>query len=175
MLRNLNRNTGIWQSPRRLWLSNSIKKGKTCNAIACHFGVNIRTIFRIKKAGERIRKTVEITMNKSAKRIISPRNMPFFLMKSALITWIEICLTNNMKLDWKTIKTNDKDLYEYLSGNTINDSQVSKENITKVPESKNTNVMKFNKRFSTSKVWLSRFRKRYGLQGTKLIENDTSN
>ena len=79
-----------------------------------------------------------------------------------------------MKLDWKTIKTNAKNLYEYLSDNTIKDSQDSKENPTNDSESKNTSVMKSNKRFSASKDWLWKFRKRYGLKGTKLIGNDNS-
>ena len=75
-------------------------------------------------------------------------------------------------MDWKAIKTNAKNLYEYFSGNASNDSQDSKENPTKDSKSKNANVKQFNKRFSTSRFWLCRFRKRYGLKGTKLIGNE---
>ena len=45
-----------------------IKEGKSCAAIAYHFGVNRKTIFSIKKAEERIRKTAEITVNRSSKK-----------------------------------------------------------------------------------------------------------
>ena len=49
---------------KKLEVLKMIKEGITCNAIACHFGVHKRTIFRIKKAGERIRKTAKITVNR---------------------------------------------------------------------------------------------------------------
>ena len=67
---------------KKMEVFNMIKEGKTCNAIACHFGVNRSTIFRIKKAEKRIRKTTKITVNRSVKK-------PLILMESALITWKE--------------------------------------------------------------------------------------
>ena len=69
---------------------NMIKEGKSCAAISRHFGVSVRTFFHIKMLECRIRKTAEITVDNSAKKIISPRYKPLILMEAALI-----CLGNN--------------------------------------------------------------------------------
>ena len=44
-------------------------------------------------------------------------------MESALITWIETCLRNNITLDCETIQKKANKVYEYFSGNANNDSQ----------------------------------------------------
>ena len=70
-------------------------------------------------------------------------------------------------------QTKARDVYEYFFGNANNDSQ-NREKTTKVPDSKNTNVVQPKKPFSANKVWLLRFRKRYGSKNTKLIGKATS-
>ena len=125
---------------KKMKVLNMIKEGKSSVAIARHFGVNICTIFHIKKTDRRIQKTAEITMNKSVKRIISTRHKTFILMEAASITWINFCLRNNITLDCKTIKTKARDLYETFSSKEIKNSQNAEDIHSKVPRSKNKNA-----------------------------------
>ena len=52
------------------------------------------TIFRIKKTGERIRTTADVTCNMSGKRIISAKNKTPIPMEAALVVWIVECSKN---------------------------------------------------------------------------------
>ena len=81
-----------------------MKEGKSLIVIARHFGVGKSIIYDIKKAGERIRTTADITFNMSAKGIISAQNKQLILMEAALIVWIVECSRKNIVLNEKTIR-----------------------------------------------------------------------
>ena len=91
---------------------NMMKEGKSQIVIARHFGVHPKTIYDIKKAGERIRTMADITFNMSAKRIFSDQNKPLILMEAALIEWIVECSTKNIVLNEKTIRAKALSLYK---------------------------------------------------------------
>ena len=76
-----------------------MKEGKSQLVIARHFGVGKSTIYDIKKAGERIRTTADITFNTSTKRIISAQNKPLIPMEAALVVWIVECSKKNIVLN----------------------------------------------------------------------------
>ena len=135
------------------------KEGQTFAAIARHFGVNESTIRYIKKEESSIRKTAAITLNKSAKRVVTSRNKTIVLMEAALAVWIADCRNKNIALDTKIITTKAKSLYEIFAATDSDNNQ---------GEDDTPSGVQPKKRFSASKGWFQKFQKRYGLKSVYL-------
>ena len=95
----LKENENVWQSTRscKFWM-----------CIARHVGVAKSTIREIESAMKRIKKTADLTLNASARRIISSHSKPFILVEASLVTWIERCRMKDVGLDRKTIKNQSR-------------------------------------------------------------------
>ncbi|XP_061782439.1 uncharacterized protein [Nerophis lumbriciformis] len=93
-------------------LLDMLKLGKSYTSVGRHYGINESTVRYIKKDEKNIRATAAITLNKNAKRVVTPRNKTIVKMESVLAVWISECKMKNIRLDTNIIRTKAKKLYE---------------------------------------------------------------
>ena len=147
-----------------------INIGKSHIDIMRHFGLDRSTIGKIKKAGSRIRKTVDITLNMSTKKFISPYYEPLIHKEAALVTWIAIC-RKNIAMDRKTIQTKAMKLYETYSSNESEENQGGDENHINDRHCDSLIALRHKNRFPASSGWLKLFSKRFELKGLFIPRN----
>ena len=109
-----------------------MKEGKSKTVTARHFGVHIRTIYDIKKIGEKIRTTADITNNTSSRKIISAQNKPLILMEAALVVWIVECSKKNVFLNRKIIRAKALSPYKRCADMATEETQCGNEDDIKV-------------------------------------------
>ncbi|KAK7075319.1 hypothetical protein SK128_012420 [Halocaridina rubra] len=96
------------------------QEGRRFSDVGRHFGIN-ESIVRYIKKDETNRKTASITSNKTAKRVVTPRNKIIVQMESTLALSIADCKKKNISLDTSIIQTKAKKLSETFATNEPND------------------------------------------------------
>ncbi|XP_061923673.1 tigger transposable element-derived protein 1-like [Entelurus aequoreus] len=136
-------------------LLDMLKLGKSYTSVGRHYGINESTVRYIKKDEKNIRATAAITLNKNAKRVVTPRNKTIVKMESVLAVWISECKMKNIRLDTNIIRTKAKKLYEDFAksdyvpdGGQDDAAEEGTSSASKIP-------------FNASKGWFDKFQKRF--------------
>ncbi|XP_061774524.1 tigger transposable element-derived protein 1-like [Nerophis ophidion] len=126
-------------------LLDMLKLGQSYTSVGRHYGINESTVRCIKKEEKNIRATAAITLNRNAKRVMTPRNKTIVKMESVLAVWIGECKNNNIPLDANIIRAKAKNIYEDFVKNYDCDD---------VEEGTSTS-------FIASKGWFDKFQRRF--------------
>nr|XP_061782207.1 tigger transposable element-derived protein 1-like [Nerophis lumbriciformis] len=137
-------------------LLDMLKLGQSYTSVGRHYGINESTVRCIKKEETNIRATAAITLNRNAKRVMTPRNKTIVKMESVLAVWISECKNNNIPLDANIIRAKAKNIYEDFAQNDDGDD---------AEEGTSTS-------FLASKGWFDKFQRRF--KGVSLHREDAS-
>ena len=154
----------------KVTLLDMLKEGRSYAAVARHFGVNESTVRYIKKDEAKIRKTASITFSKSAKRVVTARNKAIVSMEGALSIWIADCRKKQIPLDTNTIRTKALSLYETQDDgdHAEEEEEDDEEDVDEPQAGTSTDSPPWKRRFTASKGWFEKFKKRFSLKSVSL-------
>ncbi|KAF2358989.1 HTH CenpB-type DNA-binding domain [Trinorchestia longiramus] len=149
-------------------LLDMLKEVRNFAAVGRHFGINESTVRYIKKEEANISKTATLTLNKTAKRVVTRRNKNVMRMESALALWIADCREKNIILTTSTIQAKAKNLYETFAANETDNDSGNRGEVNEEKEDPQpgmfSNSPPRKQSFVASKGWFAKFQKRFGLK-----------
>lgn len=133
----------------KIKLLDMLKQGKSYAAVGRCYGINESSVRYIKKDEINIRATAAVSVSKTTKRIVTPRNRAIITMEAELVSWIKDCRQKHVPLTTNVICSKAKTIFQKLSDSirTVTDTTASRP-----------------ARFNASNGWYEKFQKRHGLR-----------
>ncbi|XP_070612805.1 tigger transposable element-derived protein 1-like [Erythrolamprus reginae] len=156
----------------KIELLDMLKAGRSNVDVGRHYGINESTVRYIRKDEKKIRQTSQITFNKAAKRMVTPRNKRLMKMEAALSVWVQDCRKKSIALDTNTIRTKAQQLYNRLEDTEGGDADEGNADEgagdSEDPQPSTSSASSAPATFTASKGWFEKFQRRYGLKSVSL-------